>query len=202
MSVPVALLRHFPTDWNLEHRLQGRTDRPLTDAARTTLAGLALPPGWQDAALVASPLQRAAETARILARDTRGIRHDARLVELSWGAWEGRTADELRADPAARFRPTGDLGWLDRAPGGESAAEAWERARPALRDIAASGARTVLVIHKALMRVILGQAWGWQGPDAGSVRIRRGRLYPIAVAPDGTPGTPEDPVRLAERTTA
>ncbi|MEM9736902.1 MAG: histidine phosphatase family protein, partial [Pseudomonadota bacterium] len=32
----VALLRHYPTDWNGEARLQGQTDRPLTEAARET----------------------------------------------------------------------------------------------------------------------------------------------------------------------
>ena len=36
----LALLRHGHTAWNRAGRLQGRTDIPLDDAARTLLAGL------------------------------------------------------------------------------------------------------------------------------------------------------------------
>ncbi|MDT8345954.1 MAG: histidine phosphatase family protein, partial [Thermohalobaculum sp.] len=148
-----------------------------------------------------SPLSRAAETAVALARGRR-VRLDPRLVEISWGLWEGRRAADLIADPAAGFRPTHEIGWTDRAPGGESAAEAWARARPALARIAASGAPTVLVVHKALMRVILGLAWNWRHPDGGVPAIRRARLYPLTLRPDGLPCEPGEPVRLAARSPA
>jgi hypothetical protein len=50
----IALLRHFPTDWNAEGRLQGRTDIPLSAASREGLSALALPPPW-DARAPSSP---------------------------------------------------------------------------------------------------------------------------------------------------
>lgn len=194
----IALIRHFPTDWNLEARLQGRTDRPLTPEARARLAALALPPDWADAAIVASPLSRAAETAVILAQGRR-IRLDPRLVEISWGDWEGQRAADLMADPASGFRPTHQIGWTDRAPGGESAAEAWERARPALVRIARTAEPTILVVHKALMRVILGLAWNWRHPEGGVPPIKRARLYPLTLRADGLPLEPGEPVRLVPR---
>ncbi|MEM6489811.1 MAG: histidine phosphatase family protein [Pseudomonadota bacterium] len=195
--VRIALIRHFPTDWNAERRLQGRTDRPLTDAARARLAGLALPPAWAEAEIVSSPLSRAAETAAALAGGCR-IRLDPRLVEQSWGTWEGLTVDEVPPDPHTGVPAVHRLGWQGAAPGGESAAQAWARVRPALARLARGG-DAVVVTHKALMRIVLGQAHGWRGPDGGSVEIKRARLYPLTLAPDGTPHSPGPPDRLIPR---
>lgn len=187
----IALMRHYPTAWNAARRLQGRTDVPLTDQARDTLADLTMPPPWDRARLIASPLSRADQTARILAAG-REVETDPRLVELSWGAWEGKCADDLERDPAANFRPTHLWGPDDRAPDGESPAEAWVRILPALVAIAA-GPPAVVIIHKALMRLILQRA-GVADPE-----IKRGRLYPVTLAHDGMPGAPEAPARLVPR---
>ncbi len=189
---PIALIRHYPTAWNVEKRLQGQADIPLTDTARQTLSGLAMPPPWSAARLIASPLSRAAKTARLLAAE-RTVEQEPRLVELSWGDWEGRLAAELEADPDAGFRPTHLWSGADRAPGGESPDQAMARALPALADIAAIGEATVIVTHKALMRLILRRA-GVVEPE-----IKRGRLYPLSVSESGEPGCPEVPVRLVAR---
>ncbi|MEM7745799.1 MAG: histidine phosphatase family protein [Pseudomonadota bacterium] len=189
----IALLRHYPTAWNAQRRLQGQTDVPLTAEARETLQGLALPPPWDTARIVASTLSRARETAQILAPD-RDIDVDARLVELSWGEWEGQTAHALLKDPANGFRPTHEWGPDTKAPGGESAREAWERARPALADIA-DGPPALVVTHKALMRLILTRA-----TDGAPPEIKRGRLYPLTLRPTGLPRDPGEPLRLVDRT--
>ena len=173
--------------------MQGRSDIPLTDAARETLGGLKLPPPWDGARILASPLSRAVETAEILTG--RSVQTDARLVELSWGEWEGCLAKDLLADPGTDFRPTHEWNWTMRAPGGESAEEAWTRVKPALADIATVSQPALLVMHKALMRLILGVACAWQGTP----EIKRGRLYPMTVRPSGHPTAVEDPVRLVPR---
>lgn len=189
----VALLRHYPTAWNAEQRLQGRSDIPITDAARAALRGLALPAPWDTARIISSPLSRARETAEIL----RGapVATDHRLVELSWGVWEGHLAKDLLADPEIDFRPTHEWGWTTRAPEGESAEEAWARVKPALADLATDPAPALLVMHKALMRLILGVACAWQGRP----EIKRGRLYPLSLRASGQPGALEEPVRLVPR---
>ena len=188
----IALMRHFPTAWNAEGRLQGQTDVPLTPASRAVLAGLRLPPPWDGARLVASALMRAAETARLLA-DRRPVTTDPRLVELGFGNWEGRRTAELACDPEAGFRPSSDWGAHDRAPGGESLAEAWARVGPALAEIAADPAPAVIVAHKSVMRLILRRA-GLDRPE-----IKRGRLYPLGLDGSGSPGDPQPPVRLVPR---
>lgn len=189
----IALLRHYPTAWNVEQRLQGRSDVPLTHAARETLRDLALPEQWDRARILASPLCRAVETAEILSG--RPVSTDTRLVELSWGEWEGQLAKDLLADPDIDFRPTHEWNWTMRAPGGESAEDAWARVKPALADIATDPSPALLVMHKALMRLILGVASAWQG----SPEIKRGRLYPMTLRPGGQPTAVEEPVRLVAR---
>lgn len=189
---PIALMRHFPTAWNAEGRLQGRTDIPLSPAARLKLAGLRLPPPWDGARLVASALARAAETARLLA-DGRPVATDPRLAELGFGAWEGHRGVDLAADPETGFRPSGEWGPDDRAPGGESLAEAWARLAPALAEIAADPAHAVVVAHKSVIRLILRRA-GVAEPE-----IKRGRLYPVTLDRAGHPAGPEPPLRLLPR---
>jgi len=194
----IALLRHHPTDWNGEGRIQGRTDRPLTEAARAALAGLALPPPWDEAEIVASPLARARDTAHALARE-RPIRFDARLVELSFGAWEGRLGADLLADPASGYVPIERWGWQRRPPGGESPADGLARVAPLLGGLAEAGRPALLICHRALMRAVLGQAWGWDFLGPEPFTIKRGRLYPLTVGPDGAASAPEPPVRLVPR---
>jgi probable phosphoglycerate mutase len=191
----IALMRHFPTEWNDLHKLQGQTDIPLTDTARQTLHGLAIPPAWDAARIIASPLKRADETARILARG-RPVALDPRLVEIAYGAWEGRRGIDLLADPNSGYVHVEDAGWHLRPPGGESPWEVWGRVRPALAEIAADPAPALLIVHRALMRVVLARAWGWDYDCPEPFRIKRGRIYPMTLAPDGAPSAPADPVRL------
>jgi len=191
----IALLRHFPTAWNLEHRFQGQVDIPLTDESRQQLRGLAIPAPWDTARIIASPLLRADETARILARG-RAVTHDARLIEMSFGEWEGLHGAYLLADPKSGYVNVEDWGWHRRPPGGESPWDVWQRVRPALAEIAAEAAPALLITHRALMRVILARAWDWNYDSPEPFRIKRGRLYPLTLLPDGTPTAPEEPARL------
>ena len=194
----IALLRHFPTRWNAERRLQGQVDIPLTEEARARLAGLDLPPPWDAARIVASPLSRAEETARLLARG-RPVALDARLVEMSWGAWEGLLAEALVADPGSGYVHVEEWGWHRRPPEGESPWEVWQRVRPLLAELAADGRPAVLIGHRAAMRVILARAWGWDYDAPEPFRIKRARLYPMTLSADGTPSAPEEAVPLAVR---
>ena len=65
----LALLRHGPTGWTREHRLQGRTDIPLDDDGRAEVRRWRLPPEAATFRWRASPLRRAMETAALLGID-------------------------------------------------------------------------------------------------------------------------------------
>jgi len=184
---PLALLRHFPTDWNGEGRMQGRVDRPLTPEAQAALRALRPPADWRAARVLASPLARAQATARALWPT---VETDPRLLELDWGRWEGRRRAELIADPASGYAPVEVWGWDRRPPGGESPADAWTRVAPLLAEIAAAARPTVLVAHRGLIRVILARAHGWNFDRPEPFRIKRGRLNPMTLDPAGRPREP------------
>src|SRR5206468_2330987 len=90
----LLLVRHGETDWNAEGRLQGHTDRPLSEFGRrqaerlaTTLAAEKLD------AIYASDLARARETAEIVGEHLRlPVVLDPDLRERDWGTWEGLTS--------------------------------------------------------------------------------------------------------------
>lgn len=188
--IRLAFLRHGVTGWNREGRIQGRTDIPLDGEGRDRLDRLALPEAWRGAVLHASPLSRAVETARRLGGG-RPVRTDARLIEMDWGAWEGRHGAALRADPASGYRDIEQWGWDFRPPGGESPADLRDRLTGWLADLAGEqageGAGAHLVVsHIGVMRVALALAWGWDFRGPPPVPVKRERLYAMTLAADGT----------------
>ena len=92
----LLLVRHGETDWNADGRLQGHTDRPLSDFGRRQadeLAGELAGEGLE--AIYSSDLVRARETAEIVGeRLGLGVALDPDLREKDWGNWEGLTAVE------------------------------------------------------------------------------------------------------------
>lgn len=184
----LALLRHGHTHWNRAGRIQGRSDIPLDDDARSELAGYRLPDPWATADIWSSPLLRASETARIVSG--RAPKTSDALTEMNWGDWEGLRGVDLIADETSGYRHIEDWNWDFRPPHGESPAEVWIRLRPWV-----SGLRqdTVAVCHIGIMRVILAQAWGWDFDGPAPFKIKRNRLYIVDM---DTMTADPDPVRL------
>jgi 2,3-bisphosphoglycerate-dependent phosphoglycerate mutase len=91
----LLLTRHGETDWNAERRWQGNSDPPLNERGREQARELAALLDGVDV-VYSSDLARACETAEIIAeRLGLEVRLDPRLRERSFGAWEGKTWDEL-----------------------------------------------------------------------------------------------------------
>lgn len=150
----LALIRHAPTAWSNEGRMQGRADPPL-----------ALPlPDWRwPAALdgfrvITSPLRRAVETARLLGVPATT---DPRLTEMDWGDWEGETLAGLRGRLGAEMENAEAQGLDFRPPHGESPRDVQARLASLMRDIAGAGEPTAAITHKGVIRAIFAQAAGW-----------------------------------------
>ena len=92
----LLLVRHGETDWNAEGRLQGHTDRPLSEFGRRQAERLAATLAAEKLdAIYASDLARARETAEIVGeRLGLPIALEPDLREKDWGTWEGLTAVE------------------------------------------------------------------------------------------------------------
>ena len=86
------IIRHGKTDWNVLHKLQGRTDVPLNDEGRRMAE--AAREEYRDVhfdVCFCSPLVRARETAEILLRGRDvPVLTDDRLMEMSFGSYEGQ----------------------------------------------------------------------------------------------------------------
>ncbi len=149
MKIYVA--RHGQTQWNLENRVSGRTDVPMTEEGLRQAGILAEEvAGLNIDLMIVSPLHRAQQTAEIIAARCRIPWYtDDRLTEYNFGRFEGhkRTDPEfqaIRKNLAYRY------------PEGESSFDAAARVYPLLDEIRAnySDKNVLLVCHGALARVI------------------------------------------------
>lgn len=182
----IYFIRHGETDWNVEGRLQGQRDIPLNDVGRVQaeeagrrLRGLV--ERYEDLDYVASPMGRTRETMERL-RQAIGLhpghyRLDERLVELTFGAWEGMTWKEVRkAEPqSAALRERDKWNYVPPG-GGESYAMLAARVRPILDDIARE---TVIVAHGGVARAFLAVACGVSTRHAASLDIWQGKVLVI-----------------------
>ncbi len=159
-GLPLVAIRHAPTEWNAAKRLQGRTDVALGAAGVAAAKAWRADPGWSAYRVLASPLKRAEETARLLF-PAREIALDPRLIEMDFGAWEGQSLAELRATPGAAADERESLGLDFSAPGGETPRQVQARLQPLLSEIAAANTPTIIVTHKAVLRALLSLATGW-----------------------------------------
>ncbi|KLK93178.1 phosphoglycerate mutase [Microvirga vignae] len=182
----IYFIRHGETDWNLEGRLQGQKDIPLNDLGRVQAeeAGRRLKdiaPHCEDLAYVASPMRRTRETMEIL-RAAIGLhpqsyRLDERLIELTFGSWEGMTWKEVRkAEPQlAALRERDKWNYVPPG-GGESYAMLTDRIRPVLDYLTRD---TVIVAHGGVARAFLAICCGVSSRQAASMDIWQGRVLVI-----------------------
>ena len=85
------LVRHGQTQLNHAKLLQGRSDLPLNDTGRRQaeeLGARLASQGIRFSRVYTSPLQRAVETARLIAPNAEPL-FDERLIEMDYGPYEG-----------------------------------------------------------------------------------------------------------------
>ncbi len=182
--VTLALIRHAPTEWNAQHRIQGRSDIELSAEGRERAKTWKLPPELNAFAWVCSPLIRARQTARLLGAPA-DCPTDPRLQEADWGDWEGQVLPDLRIELGAAMVRNEARGLDLRAPGGESPREVRERLRDFVRDIAGGGRDTVAVTHNGVLRAGYSLATGWDMKTKPEVTLEWGTASLFEAASDG-----------------
>jgi probable phosphoglycerate mutase len=180
----LVLLRHGPTAWNREHRLQGRADVPLDEAGRDTVRGWRLPSDLRDLLWFTSPLTRCMDTLVLLRLDGAVA---PPLVEMDWGRWEGRTIAELRADPAQAIEAMEARGLDLQPPDGESPRAVQARLRPFLQEIAALGMPAGAITHKGVIRALLALALDWDMREPEPMKLAWDAVHLFRLEADGTP---------------
>jgi len=178
----IALIRHGPTEWNEQKRLQGQTDVPLSPNGERQVAGWTLPPEFHDFDWVASPLARAQQTAALLGLRPRP---EPALVEMHWGDWEGLTGDELKARYGEAFTERTAQGIDLRPHNGESPREVRARFAAWAAGVAESGRDTGAVAHQGIIRAALSLATGWVMIGPPPVKMDWASVHLFAVDEDG-----------------
>jgi probable phosphoglycerate mutase len=168
-ALPVVYLaRHGETAWTISRQHTGATDLPLT--AQGEAEALRLRErleGMKFAAVLTSPLQRAARTCD-LAGFGAAAEIEPDLREWNYGAYEGRTSAEIHAE-----RPDWEL-FRDGCPEGESPAQVGARADRVILRVRAIQGDTLLFSSGHFLRVFAAR---WLGLEPGA-----GRLFILGTA--------------------
>ncbi|WP_374533250.1 histidine phosphatase family protein [Phenylobacterium sp.] len=180
----IYLVRHGQTQFNAERRMQGWLDSPLTDLGRAQGAAIGRllrsligkPDGWR---LVASPLGRAQATARLIG-EALGlpVETDRRVIEVSFGRWDGRLRDELAAEHPETF---GQGGWQFAAPGGEGVETVEARVGDWLAGLPPEPERKVIVVsHGGSGRVVRGAYLGLSREETWAQEVPQDAVFRLA----------------------
>jgi broad specificity phosphatase PhoE len=185
------LVRHGQATFNVEGRHPGQLPGiPLTDEGRrqahqaaVALAALPL------SAVVSSPLERARETAEIIARGWGlPVRTNPRLMDTDVGGWAGRKIDEIaKNDPTWKaFLEKPD----EPPPGVESLSAVQRRAIAVVEEIRRDeslGQYVVLVAHADVLKLILGYYLQTPVTCIRYMNIANAGISALALPKEGTP---------------
>ncbi len=161
----IVLIRHGQTAWNREGRFRGRADIPLDEVGRAQAEATAarVAKSWPVIAVYSSPLMRAVETAKAVARPFGLVVQPVEaLIDIDYGAWQGLTQQQVEERWPEELRLWFEAPHEVRIPGGESLADLRRRAMEAIRNLGANHPRQTITVvgHTVLNRVILLAALG------------------------------------------
>ncbi len=185
------LVRHGQSTFNVEGRLPSQLPNvPLTDEGRRqarqaagALAGLNL------SAVVSSPLERARETAEIIARVwALPVREDPRLMDTEMGKWAGRKISEVSKD---------DPNWLkfvEKPTEPPEGIEGFEQVRQravavieALRADPTAGNDVVVVAHADVIKLVIANYTGVPLDGARYIVVGNASISALAFTDEHAP---------------
>lgn len=160
MGTIIYLTRHGETEWNIEKRLQGRGDSPLTENGiqrakelRDRIKNIDID------VIYSSPIKRALNTANILRGNKNiDIVTDDRLMEMCFGDYEGKKIDIIQKE-----NPNWDIKLIMQgnveicAPNGENLKEVRERISKLMNKIIAEniGKSILIVTHGITLKALM-----------------------------------------------
>ncbi|XP_020221080.1 phosphoglycerate mutase-like protein 4 [Cajanus cajan] len=171
----IVVVRHGKTSWNSEGRVQGQVDVELNETGRQQAIAVAnrLYNEPKISIIYSSDLQRAFETAQIIATKCGGLKvvKDLDLRERHMGNLQGLVYHELaKTNPMGYEALVSNNGDQELPGGGESFVQLFERCKSALLRIGRKhkGERVVVVTHGASIETLYKWA-GANGSYAGKI---------------------------------
>lgn len=176
----ILLVRHPETEANVDGRLIGRGDTPLTAEGERQLERLpGLIAAFEPEEVWASPLHRALLPARLAAEMAAcPLVVDERLIELDFGDAEGLTFAEI-ALRGIRFDYRNSRNPV--APNGESRCDIEERSAAVVSALAERGGRFAVVTHGGVFRASMVTLLGLASEDIWAFHIKNSQLAHVRV---------------------
>jgi broad specificity phosphatase PhoE len=154
------LIRHGETEWSLSGAHTGRTDLPLTPAGEESARAIGRElAGHQFSLVLTSPLKRAIRTCELAGYGDQA-QVDPNLTEWDYGAYEGKTTEQIRA-----IRP----GWFlfrDGVEGGETIGQVAARAFDVIDRAMKVEGDVALFAHGHILRILTACYLGLPPEDA------------------------------------
>ena len=157
--VKIILVRHGETDWNREQVFRGRIDVPLNQtgvsqarAVRESLRDRKIDEVY------ASPLGRALETARMLARGSGSeVKEEEGFIDVDFGSWQGLSRRQVKDEHKDLYETWRARPEAVQFPGGESLEDVRRRSMEALAGIIKNhpGKTLAVVSHRVVNKVLL-----------------------------------------------
>ncbi|WP_232620150.1 bifunctional RNase H/acid phosphatase [Corynebacterium urealyticum] len=188
----LLLLRHGQTELNRDGKYSGRGNPELTDLGKKQIAHASrhISERGDVDVILSSPLGRCQETARAAAEalgmGKDAITTDEAIIEMDFGAWEGRRFVEIQEDHPEEHREC--FNYATAAPhGGESPEQVYRRVSEFVdRVIAEYPGKTVLVVtHMMPIKSVLRRALGTGGEIYRSLHLDVASLSVADFLPNG-----------------
>jgi len=187
-SLRVTLLRHGHTTSGPVYR--GRVDSPLSDKGWQQMQDAVA--GITPDVIVTSPLQRCAKfathlEAQLADKPDSLVVRDERLLEMDFGAWDGRDRDEVWQEDADAVQAFWANPMLVSPPNGENLTQVQDRAAQALDEhiaaaIQAGHKHLLLISHGGVIRCLLGKVLQMSGQGLFHLYVPYAGLAHLKVA--------------------
>lgn len=176
----LLIVRHPETEANIDGRLVGRGESPLTPQGMLQLRRVpAKVAAFKPDAVWSSPLERALRLAqRSAAESDCPLRVDDRLTELDFGDAEGLTFEEIDELGLAFDYRNHDA---PVAPNGESRADIERRSAEIADEIVAQGGRAAIITHGGVFRASLVHLLGLCSADIWAFHIKNAQIAHVRV---------------------
>jgi len=158
IETKLYLVRHGETIWNIDSRMQGHKNSPLTEKGREQVEILRKKLIRKTiSAAYTSTLERAKETARIILENSEvPLIERASLNEIGLGEWEGKTFAEAKELDSEQFNNFWKFPTRYSPSSGETYYELQNRAIPEIYRIFKenAGGRVLIVSHWITIKII------------------------------------------------
>lgn len=181
MTTTLLIVRHGQTAWNKDLHFRGRADLVLNETGlqQAEAIGRRIAAEFQPAVVLSSPLQRARQTAEVIARNLNlTVQPESKLVDIDYGEFTGLSPAEAEAKFQEFYRAWLNVPHIVRFPHGESLDDVRSRLTDLVRQATElyPNQQVVLVSHQIVCQVFLCALLGIHNGHFSHFRIDTGSL--------------------------